>query len=109
MVCKGLAYGVSLSSFRGGPTFPATFIGAVGGAVMSHLPGLPLVPAVAMGMGAMTVATLRLPLASVLLATLLLGSDGLCSGPSALSDPEGTWTLMREVDELLRRRPDLGT
>ena len=26
----------------------------------------------------------------------------------ALSDPEGAWTLMREVDELLRRRPDLG-
>ena len=25
-----------------------------------------------------------------------------------LSDPEGAWTLMREVDELLRRRPDLG-
>jgi LuxR family transcriptional regulator, maltose regulon positive regulatory protein len=26
----------------------------------------------------------------------------------ALSDPEGAWTLMREVDELLRRRPNLG-
>ncbi len=26
----------------------------------------------------------------------------------ALSDPAGAWTLMREVDELLRRRPDLG-
>ena len=27
----------------------------------------------------------------------------------ALSDPAGAWTLMREVDELLRRRPDLGS
>ena len=27
VVCKGLAYGVSLSSFRGGPIFPALFIG----------------------------------------------------------------------------------
>jgi LuxR family maltose regulon positive regulatory protein len=26
----------------------------------------------------------------------------------ALSDPVGAWTLMREVDELLRHRPDLG-
>jgi LuxR family maltose regulon positive regulatory protein len=26
----------------------------------------------------------------------------------ALSDPAGAWTLMREVDELLGRRPDLG-
>ena len=31
MACKGLAYGASLSGFRGGPTFPAMFIGAAGG------------------------------------------------------------------------------
>ncbi len=30
IVCKGLAYGVALSGFRGGPTFPGMFIGAVG-------------------------------------------------------------------------------
>ena len=77
MVCKGLAYGVSLSSFRGGPIFPAMFIGTAGGIALSHLPGLPLVPAVAIGIGAMTVVMLTLPLTSVLLATLLLGSDGV--------------------------------
>jgi hypothetical protein len=44
---------------------------------LSHLPGLPLVDGVAMGIGAMTVVMLRLPLTSVLLATLLLSSDGL--------------------------------
>src|SRR5580693_9201377 len=55
IACKGLAYGVSLSSFRGGPTFPAMFLGAVGGVALSHLPGLPLVYGVAMGIGAMTV------------------------------------------------------
>ncbi len=81
MVCKGLAYGVSLSSFRGGPIFPAMFIGAAGGIALSHLPGLPLVPAVAMGIGAMTVVMLTLPLTSVLLATLLLASDGLAVMP----------------------------
>ena len=79
--CKGLAYGASLSSFRGGPIFPAMFLGAVGGAAASHLPGLPLVPAVAIGIGAMAVAMLQLPLTSVLLATLLLGSDGLAVTP----------------------------
>ncbi len=77
IVCKGLAYGASLSSFRGGPTFPAMFLGAVGGVALSHLPGLPMVDGVAMGIGAMTVVMLRLPLTSVLLATLLLESDGL--------------------------------
>jgi H+/Cl- antiporter ClcA len=81
LVCKGIAYGASMSSFRGGPVFPALFVGAVGGAAMSHLPGLPLVPAVAMGMGAMSVTMLRLPLTSVLLATILLASDGLAVTP----------------------------
>jgi hypothetical protein len=31
IACKGLPYGASLSGFRGGPTFPALFLGAVGG------------------------------------------------------------------------------
>jgi H+/Cl- antiporter ClcA len=81
LACKGLAYGASLSSFRGGPTFPAMFLGAAGGIALSHLPGLPLIDGVAMGIGAMTVVMLRLPLTSVLLATLLLGRDGLTVMP----------------------------
>ena len=39
IACKALAYGASLSGFRGGPIFPAMFIGAAGGMAMSHLPG----------------------------------------------------------------------
>ena len=81
MVCKGLAYGVSMSGFRGGPIFPALFLGAVGGIALSHLPGLALVPAVGMGMGAMSATMLRLPMTSVLLATLLLLADGLAIMP----------------------------
>jgi H+/Cl- antiporter ClcA len=81
LACKGLAYGASLSSFRGGPTFPALYLGAVGGIALSHLPGLPLVPGVAMGIGAMCAVMLRLPLTSVLLASLLLSSDGLAVMP----------------------------
>jgi chloride channel protein, CIC family len=77
MVCKGLAYAGSLVAFRGGPTFPAMFIGAVGGIAMSHLPGLSYVPAVAIGIGAMTVSMLRLPLTAVLLTSLFLGHDGI--------------------------------
>jgi H+/Cl- antiporter ClcA len=72
---------VSLSSFRGGPTFPALFVGAAGGIALSHLQGLPLVDGVAMGIGAMAVVMLRLPLTSVLLASLLLASDGLAVMP----------------------------
>jgi chloride channel protein, CIC family len=75
VACKAIAYGISLSSFRGGPVFPAMFVGAAAGVAASHLPGLPLVPAIAMGIGAMSCVMLTLPLTSVLLATLLLGAN----------------------------------
>ncbi len=84
VACKAVAYGASLGSFRGGPVFPAMFIGVAGGMAMSHLPGLPLAAGVAMGIGAMSAVMLTLPLTSVLLATLLLGSDGLAVMPLAI-------------------------
>jgi len=77
VVCKSLAYSVSMSGFRGGPVFPAMFVGAAGGIALSHLPGLEPIPAAAMGIGAMCAVLLRLPMTSVLLATVLLTSDGL--------------------------------
>ncbi len=81
VMAKGLAYAASLSSFRGGPIFPALLIGAAGGMALSHLPGLPLVAGMATGIGAMAAVMLTLPLTSVLLATLLLGSDGFTTMP----------------------------
>jgi chloride channel protein, CIC family len=81
IACKSLAYALSLSSFRGGPVFPAMFLGAAGGIAASHLPGLELVPAVAMGIGAMCTVMLRFPLTATLLATLLLAADGLAVMP----------------------------
>ena len=81
MVCKGLAYCLSLSSFRGGPIFPAMFLGAALGIALSSLPGLPMIAGVAMGIGAMCVAMLGLPLVSVLLPSLLLASDAVSLMP----------------------------
>ena len=81
VLCKSVAYVLSLSSFRGGPTFPAMFIGAALGVALSHLPGLPVVAGVAMGIGAMAVTMLRLPLTSVLLTVLFLQSDGVTLMP----------------------------
>ena len=81
MLCKALAYAISLSTFRGGPVFPAMFIGAAGGVAAAELPGMELVPAVGMGIGAMCAVMLTLPLTSVLLATLLMGTDGLAAMP----------------------------
>jgi hypothetical protein len=76
MVFKGLGYALSLGAFRGGPTFPAIFLGAAGGVMASHLPGFPMAAGVAVGIGAGTVAILRLPLSAVVVATLLTGGAG---------------------------------
>jgi H+/Cl- antiporter ClcA len=81
LACKGLAYIVSLSGFRGGPVFPSMFLGAAGGIALSHLAGLSPVAGAAMGIGALCAVMLRLPLTSVLLATLLLAGDGLAVMP----------------------------
>ena len=83
-VCKTFVYGLSLSAFRGGPVFPAMFIGAVLGTAVAGLPGMALAPAIAMGIGAMCAAMLRLPLTSTLLATLLLGADGVTVTPQVV-------------------------
>jgi hypothetical protein len=98
IACKGIAYSLSLSSFRGGPVFPAMFLGAAGGIAASHLPGLPLVPAVAMGIGAMSCTMLRLPLTSVLLATLLLASDGVTAMPLVIVAVVVTYVVTARLD-----------
>jgi H+/Cl- antiporter ClcA len=78
---KGVAYALSLGSFRGGPTFPAMFLGAAGGMMASHLPGFSLTPAVAVGIGAAVAAVLRLPLSAVVIATLLTAKAGTGDEP----------------------------
>jgi H+/Cl- antiporter ClcA len=81
IVFKGIAYSLSLGSFRGGPTFPAVFLGAAGGLLASHLPGFPVTAAVAVGMGAATAAVLKLPLSAIALATLLTVQAGIGDEP----------------------------
>jgi H+/Cl- antiporter ClcA len=81
IVCKGLAYAAALSGFRGGPTFPGMFIGAAGGIALAHLPGLPMIAGAAMGIGAMTVVMLGLPLTSVLLTVIFMSADAVTLTP----------------------------
>ncbi len=76
LVLKGIAYGLSLGSFRGGPVFPALFLGSAAGIMASHLPGFPLSAGVAVGIGAAMVAVLRQPLSAVIVATLLTTHAG---------------------------------
>jgi H+/Cl- antiporter ClcA len=78
---KGLAWSISLASFGGGPIFRAMLLGSAAGILASHLPGIALTPAVAVGLGAAVVAMARLPLTAVLLAVILTGSSGVGSSP----------------------------
>src|SRR3954468_7045219 len=81
LLFKGLAYSVSLASFRGGPVFPSLFLGAAAGLVAAKLPGFPLPPAVAVGMAAAIAAALRLPLSAIVVATMLTFKSGVGASP----------------------------
>jgi chloride channel protein, CIC family len=70
-----------MGSFRGGPVFPAIFVGTIGGLLASHLPGFPEGAAIATVMAATIAAALRLPLAAVVIALLLTSSAGAAITP----------------------------
>jgi H+/Cl- antiporter ClcA len=81
LLCKGLAYALCIGVFRGGPVFPALFLGAAAGVLASTvLPGLATVPALAIGMAAGAAVT-RLPVSSVVLVVLLLGDAAASQMP----------------------------
>jgi H+/Cl- antiporter ClcA len=101
LICfKGVGYSLSLGSFRGGPTFPAIFLGAVGGVLASHLPGFPLTAAVAVGIGAGTVAILRLPLSAIVIATVLTAKSGAGAGPLVIIGVVAAYLVTLELSAL---------
>jgi len=78
---KGVAYALSLGSFRGGPAFPAMFIGSAAGMMAAHLPGFSITPGVAVGLAAAVVAVLRLPLSAIVLSMVLTSKAGIDAVP----------------------------
>ena len=81
LLFKGLAWSISLGNFRGGPTFPALFLGAVAGLMAGHLPGLSETPGVAVLMGAASVAVLKLPLSCTIITLVLTSKAGMGVSP----------------------------
>jgi hypothetical protein len=73
VVTKMIAYALCIGVFRGGPVFPAIFVGAVSGTLAGVvLPGLGTIPGLAIGMAA-GVAVIGMPLTGILIVVLLLG------------------------------------
>jgi H+/Cl- antiporter ClcA len=102
LVAKALAYGVCLGcGFRGGPVFPAIFLGAA-------LATFPVIwfdvsptLAVAVGTAAGMAAVTRMLLTPILFATLLVGPAGVDAVPAAVVAAATAWMV---ISALERRR-----
>jgi H+/Cl- antiporter ClcA len=99
LAAKALAYTVCLGcGFRGGPVFPAIFIGiAIATLAVIALdvsPTLAVACGTAAGMAAMT----RLVFSALLLASLLVGLRGLDAIPAAVFAATAAWVTMAALD-----------
>jgi H+/Cl- antiporter ClcA len=102
LLCKGLAYAVCIGAFRGGPVFPAVFLGAAAGVLAgTWVPGIGLVAGLGIGMAAGAAAATRLPVTSILLVVLLLGDAAVDLMPVIIL--AAVTALV--VDEMLSTRP----
>ena len=102
LAAKAAAYAVSLASgFRGGPIFPAVFLG-IGIATLPVVwfdvsPTLAIAVGAAAGMAAQT----RFALTSMLFAALLVGNAGVDAVPAAVLATVAAWLTATALD-----RPD---
>jgi H+/Cl- antiporter ClcA len=96
---KAIGYAISLGcGFRGGPIFPAIFIG-VALAELAHVWfGVSPTLAVAAGAAAGTAAATRLLITSSVLAALLVGSAGHDAIPAAVLAAAAAWLTMQALD-----------
>ena len=99
LAAKGLAYAICLGcGFRGGPVFPAIFLG-VGLATLAVI-ALDVSPtlAVAVGTAAGTAAMTRLLFSSVLFAAVLVGTAGVETIPAAVLAAAAAWITTQALD-----------
>ncbi|MGF1425586.1 chloride channel protein [Kitasatospora sp. LaBMicrA B282] len=108
---KGSAWVLSMGSLRGGPIFPALFLGTALAMALIGLPGFGPAPALAVGLAAGGATVLRLPLSAIVLATLLLGKDAadqlplvIVSAVAAFATGELLRTPVARVGRSDRRR-----
>ena len=93
LLAKGLALCASAwaAAYRGGPIFPAIFLGVGLAAVAVVVLGTSPTLAVAVGAAAGMAAQTRLLFSSVLLAALLVGPNGADAVPAAVMAATAAW------------------
>lgn len=99
LVAKGIGYAVSLGcGYRGGPVFPAVFLGvAVAMCCVIWFDASPTW-AVAVGTAAGMTAGTRLVFSSLLLGSLLVGSSAIDALPAAVLASAASWITTSALD-----------
>jgi H+/Cl- antiporter ClcA len=100
LVAKGVAYAISLAcGFRGGPIFPAIFLGVA----LATLPvvwfGTSPTLAVAVGAAAGMAAQTKLLFAPLLFASLLVGPGDAAVLPATVFSAASAWLLVTAIDQ----------
>ena len=98
LLAKAIAYGICLGcGFRGGPVFPAIFIGvalaSIGVVALDTSPTL----AVAVGTAAGMAAATRLLISSLVVAALLVGTGGVDAVPAAVLASAAAWLTVNAL------------
>ena len=99
LAAKAIAYGICLGcGFRGGPVFPAIFIGVALAALAVVALDMSPTVAIAMGTAAGMAAATRLVLASLVVAALLVGTVGVDAIPAAVLAAVAAWLTVSALD-----------
>jgi H+/Cl- antiporter ClcA len=103
LVTKALGYAVSLGAgFRGGPVFPAIFLGIAVAMFPVLWFGASPTLAVAIGAAAGVVVVTRLLVTAVLFAALLTGTPGLDTVSAAVLASASAWIAINALDRFAR-------
>jgi len=106
LVAKGLAYAISMGcGFRGGPVFPAIFLGVALATLAVVWFDVSPTLAVAVGAAAGMAAATRLLLTAMLFATLLVGREGLDAVPAAVLAAAAAWLTTAALDRRAAASP----
>jgi H+/Cl- antiporter ClcA len=107
LAAKGLAYAICLGcGFRGGPVFPAIFLGIALAVLAVIAFDMPPTAAVAIGTAAGMAAGTRLLFASLLVAALLVGLAGLDAVPAAVFAAAAAWLTRAAIDPASEPEPE---
>jgi H+/Cl- antiporter ClcA len=99
VLAKALAYAVCLGGgFRGGPVFPAIFIGTAVAVLVGGPFGLSTTAALAIGAACGMTAFTRLVITSLVLALLLTGTNGAGAVPAAVLAAVAAWVVTQVIE-----------